>query len=140
MKGKFWVIFLSITVFITCFSGVASASSWTYVGKLEFFSGGSWTAYVDAASISANKQAGTVSYWVLFEFKDKEGAFKKKVKYETKLDYTEKTRYLEYHMYYMDNSVMTESNTPGKEWKGVDEETLLRGAIDVVYDEIEGNK
>ncbi len=138
MKSRVIVIFLAVAVFIACFGGTVSAASWKYVGKMDFASGKMWTAYVDTASVYQNKQAGTVVYWVLFEYKSKNASFKKLVKYETRRDYTEATRWLEFHAYYMDNSLMTESNTPEQKWQGVDEETLLRGALDIVYDVLAG--
>jgi hypothetical protein len=137
MRIKVLVVCLAVVVFSAYFSGAASAANWKYVGKLDFASGTSWTAYVDTASVYTNNKARTVIYWVLFECKGQNVSFKKLVKYETKRDYTESTRSLEFHAYYTDNSVMTEANTPG-EWKSVDEETLLRGALDIVYDVLAG--
>jgi len=135
MKIGAMVVSLAVAAW---FSGVANAATWKYVGKMDLASGNVWTAYVDTSSVSVNKQAGTVIYWVRFECEGKNVSFKKLVKYETKRDYSEKTRYLEFHAYYPDNSVMTEGTTPEQEWQSVDEETLLRGALDVVYDVLAG--
>ncbi len=138
MKIRAMVVVLAVAAATAWFSGVANAATWKYVGKMDLASGTQWTAYVDTASLSLNKQAGTVIYWVRFECKDNSVTFSKLVKYETKRDDSEKTRYLEFHAYYPNNSVMTESNTPEQEWQSVDEETLLRGALDTVYDVLDG--
>jgi len=139
VKSKGLVILLTVVLFIAGISDVAGAASWKYVGKMDFASGKSWTAYVDTSSVYDNTQAGTVVYTVLFEYKGKNVSLKKLVKYETRRD-NESTRWLEFHAYYMDNSLMTESNTPQTKWQGVDEETLLRGALDVVYDVLAGKR
>ena len=138
MKIRAMVVYLAVAAVNVCFSGAANAATWKYVGKMDLASGEVWTAYVDTDSVSPNKQAGTVNYWVRFEFEGKNASLKKLVKYETKRDYTEKTRYLEFHAYYPNGSVMTEGNTPEQEWQSVDEETLLRGALNVVYDVLDG--
>lgn len=130
MKLKGLVIFImSITLLIgSC--RMVFAANWVYVGSQTFCTGETRADYLDTDSVMQDEKAGTMVFWVRSDLTGDGGSFQKLSKYETKLDFIQRTRYLEWHVYVEDNLIM-EDTKPDSEWLIPEDITLLGKAVEM---------